>query len=842
MSQDRYCVIIVWANNRPIENKIDDILLKNFLLRKKYEIIWSESMLERNFSRLLGRKILTREINRTFGRGAFLLYIFEDSDDNVLEYIFEKNRIRSISLLKGNNANRAVTLILGKSIADSLKDKAETSGTIILKQDLVGANGWENLEQFFYVLNNTINYCILRNAEDITRNFTPVLHGDIDFLVEDRWMAQYVMNAEKVYPEKFRVTHNIYIAGVCIPIDIHYLGDNYYCKKWEYAMLYNSRKIINDGIILNVMQPECQYYSLIYHAYLQKYEIAKDYPEKLALMAKKAQLNYKNDDSYLMNQLKKYMDDNNYSYVLPHHITKPINWGNLRYLRNYHYIRFVEKIEPKRLLWKIQILYHKILRKTKKIYSKTLKNNMVKLKRYINANIPFTRIGKKCLFAIDKLLFRGKIKSKLFRIDAGHEFLKYGEPYFVKNANAQVGRAKLMSVSVKDLVTMQIYYPMRFRSWVMAVHTLYLEYLDGKNQVGADLEKKMLQQIYGEEKLTDYNQRIVKIRNTEWKDVKPLDVDRDLRLVDGALRLAIALYDKQDFIMVRCADFSVNQYIYGRDYLLSLGFDTKELRIVENKVDDILEDCRYLNTCIIWPPARNMHEELLNALSEYEPDNISIYDYWETTMSYEELKGFIELGYKKDDAMDWALQMKSTFMLKASQVTDDIYPIRFVRLRMQNPDYIVKPTSGQPYSRESLRCKETLRSIYKNKVQFYERDVVIHISDNYLQSKYIWLLAHINRDLSKLFVALESDGIEYAAVGANNRSYDKQHCIYAFGNDAKLMLSVAKKDYASAMEIVGFFVNEQFAGEWLKVRKYEDGYDVLLENECILPIRVKTNE
>lgn len=464
---------------------------------------------------------------------------------------------------------------------------------------------------------------------------------------------------------------------------------------------------------------------------------------------------------------------------------------------------------------------------------------MNKLKKILRS---FTRIGKKCLFAIDKLFFHSKIKSKLFRIDAGHEFLKYGEPYFVKNANAQVGRAKLMRVSVKDLVTMQIYYPMRFRSWVMAVHTLYLEYLDGKNQVGADLEKKMLQQIYGEEKLTDYNQRIVKIRNTEWKDVKPLDVDRDLRLVDGALRLAIALYDKQDFIMVRCADFSVNQYIYGRDYLLSLGFDTKELRIVENKVDDILEDCRYLNTCIIWPPARNMYGELQNALTEYEPGNISIYDYWDSTMTYEELKGFIEMAYKKDDALDWALQMKSTFMLKASQVTDDVYPVRFVRLRMLNPDYIVKPTSGQPYSQESLRCKETLRSIYKHKVQFYERDVVIHISDNYLQSKYIWLLAHVNRDLSNLFVALESAGIRYSASGTNNRPFDKQNAMFSFGNDAKLTLHVAKKDHASVMEIVWEFVNEQFSGEWLNVRKCEDGCDVLLENECILKIRVKANE
>ena len=139
--------------------------------------------------------------------------------------------------------------------------------------------------------------------------------------------------------------------------------------------------------------------------------------------------------------------------------------------------------------------------------------------------------------------------------------------------------------------------------------------------------------------------------------------------------------------------------------MLSLGFNTKELHLVEKKVEEILEDCRYLNTCIVWPPARDMYDELQSALMSYEPDNISICDYWDTTMSFDELKGFIDLGYKKDDAMDWALQMKSKFMFKASQIDDDVYPVRFVRLRMINPDYIVKPTSGQPYSQESLRCK-----------------------------------------------------------------------------------------------------------------------------------------
>ena len=275
--------------------------------------------------------------------------------------------------------------------------------------------------------------------------------------------------------------------------------------------------------------------------------------------------------------------------------------------------------------------------------------------------------------------------------------------------------------------------------------------------------------------------------------------------------------------------------------MLSLGFNTKELHLVEKKVEEILEDCRYLNTCIVWPPARDMYDELQSALMSYEPDNISICDYWDTTMSFDELKGFIDLGYKKDDAMDWALQMKSKFMFKASQIDDDVYPVRFVRLRMINPDYIVKPTSGQPYSQESLRCKETLRAIYKHNVQFYERDVVIHISDNYLQSNYIWLLAHVDRDLSEFFVALEGAGLSYVAKDVNNQQMNSSYAVFSLGENQAIIIRVANKDVVAAKEIVMAFAQKHFRGEWLVVVERDKGCDVLLENECILRIRVEAD-
>lgn len=368
MGLNRNNILIIWANNRPIENMIEDILSKNYIVRKKYEITWSESFLEQNYSRLLGRKVLTKEIDRTFGIGAFLLYIFDgDNDKRTIKQVFRKNKIKGLFILTGNEANRVVTLILGKNINDSLNDNIDTLDTIALRQDLVGANGWESLEQFFYVLNNTINYCVLRNAEDITKDFNPTIHGDIDFLIEKQQRAIKVMGVTKVYNENYRTIFETIVAGKPMRVDLKYVGDHYYCREWERKMINASQEIVQDGISVRVMPPIDQFYALLYHAYLQKDEVASDYPRKLTAWARKAGETYKNDARFLMKQLDEYMMANHYKYEFPNDITMPINWSNLRLFSNYCKIRYVEWYRPNIVLFRADKFVHKAVRKFKRI-------------------------------------------------------------------------------------------------------------------------------------------------------------------------------------------------------------------------------------------------------------------------------------------------------------------------------------------------------------------------------------------------------------------------------------------------------------------------------------------
>lgn len=447
---------------------------------------------------------------------------------------------------------------------------------------------------------------------------------------------------------------------------------------------------------------------------------------------------------------------------------------------------------------------------------------------------------KKLILKADSLLLHGRLNKVLTKIDGAHEFLRYGTPHYIERTYTHVGRSIKLRVPTRDLILMQIYSSMRFRVWNLAVHYMLIESLDGKNEYGELFEGMLQKSIYGEDRTEKLKEQIRTIRTSVGKRTKTIEVDRDMRLVDGALQLALALYDGVDFVKVLCCDYTLNDYVYGKDMLSVAGFTKEQLALVEKKVDEILESCRYLNTSILWTPARGMFDELIQDLRDYEPDNILVYDYYDTTMSFEELSGFIKIGYKKDDCITEALRMKSDFMKIASKVDDDVYPVRFVRLKMQNPDYIVKPASGLPYSQESLRCKETLRSIYKHRVENYERDVVIHISDNYLQSNYIWLLAHVDRDITGLFDAWSTAKIDYTLTEFCGHKKDNKY-VFAFGPESKTQIIVSPEQLAAALDIAMTFAEKHFSGEWIEVKREDDAVNVYLDGEWIYTIKVLSN-
>ena len=191
---------------------------------------------------------------------------------------------------------------------------------------------WESLAQLFKAMNESLEYCVLRNTEDITSEFSPKIHGDIDILVSDQKAAVELMHAAKVHQKSYRVYYEVPVAGDVVPFDIRYVGDNYYCKLWEQDILASKVLTENGGVQFYIMSPEQQYYTLLYHVYLQKQSISADYPDKLSVYATYVDLKYQNDVEYVVAQLEVYMKENQYIYEFPHDLAVGINWENVKAL------------------------------------------------------------------------------------------------------------------------------------------------------------------------------------------------------------------------------------------------------------------------------------------------------------------------------------------------------------------------------------------------------------------------------------------------------------------------------------------------------------------------------
>ena len=100
------------------------------------------------------------------------------------------------SSITDKETNDDLTLLLGKNTQDLTKDLSEKwDGTIKkLESDLVGQNGWKDMNQLFYVLNSTTNYVILRNFDELPEKYLIYEHNDIDILTDDFLRIPYITN------------------------------------------------------------------------------------------------------------------------------------------------------------------------------------------------------------------------------------------------------------------------------------------------------------------------------------------------------------------------------------------------------------------------------------------------------------------------------------------------------------------------------------------------------------------------------------------------------------------------------------------------------------------------
>lgn len=342
-------LVVLWHRARYKQADIIADVQQNLEIAKAYEIHWTHDMISDNLSRFYGIDARTCARKKSeCGAGAFLLLVVRDNNPNY-DFVETSRGIERVNTNIFNlkkkyrtwtggghkiHATNTVaetehdaTLLLGLNYADL---QTATTGVwdgeiTTIHRNLTGGakrHGWNDISELFYTLNATCEYAVLRNAEILPENFKSDLHGDIDIIVRDYHDAIRLLNATPVSKHPYRVHCYVIVNYQKVYFDVRYVGDDYYCEKFENDML--DTRILNDKNIY-VLSDKVRFYALVYHALVHKAHIAPDYYTKihdlfvkLALDKRYALSGYKTPFDLYYHLLIEYMNTNAYTFVRPH--------------------------------------------------------------------------------------------------------------------------------------------------------------------------------------------------------------------------------------------------------------------------------------------------------------------------------------------------------------------------------------------------------------------------------------------------------------------------------------------------------------------------------------------
>lgn len=297
-----YQLFILWERARYQQEKILADMREHFAIVKQYEMCWTPEIVSSNFTRFYGENLPSHsEKEQECGTGAFLLVVVLDENPRY-EYrmtshgrelvnakMFDaKQRYRDWTggghkIHCSNSAaefNHDITLLIGLNAEDFLRHISEqttTDGGIeSLSQDVVGANGWESLNQLLYVLNATVNYVVMRGEEWLTTGNACSEHGDVDILLTKRQSAIHILNGS-FYCNPLHPHIQVMAAGKEYIFDLWECGQGAYDPYWERNML--AHRVLKNNYY--ALSDEDDFYCLLYHCLINKNKIPADYKVKL---------------------------------------------------------------------------------------------------------------------------------------------------------------------------------------------------------------------------------------------------------------------------------------------------------------------------------------------------------------------------------------------------------------------------------------------------------------------------------------------------------------------------------------------------------------------------------
>jgi hypothetical protein len=279
-------------------------------------------------------------------------------------------------------------------------------------------------------------------------------------------------------------------------------------------------------------------------------------------------------------------------------------------------------------------------------------------------------------------------------------------------------------IPTSHLLAKQVVYQLFNRYDLVVRYMAISSFLKGDN-IGIALYQKMQENRGGsvyKNPWKCFKDLIVNIKDNGFDISQPILVNKDMHVVDGAHRLACALYFNEKYIAIR-VNRKLDHSPYGIDWFKNNNFSNEELKLITYQKNEIFNNNHLYFEIVLWPSVADYFDEI-EALIQAKFTIISSKDHKDIL----HFNNYIKALYKIDDIKDWKVDLKINGLSS--------YPkdIRVIKIEIPEPHFRLKD-NNRLISSAVEALKQEIRTKYKSKVANYFHDIIVHIGDNYSHSE-----------------------------------------------------------------------------------------------------------
>ena len=272
-----------------------------------------------------------------------------------------------------------------------------------------------------------------------------------------------------------------------------------------------------------------------------------------------------------------------------------------------------------------------------------------------------------------------------------------------------------------------------FLRYDIIVRLLAVECYYKINNYGFDLYYKMQLHRNGmtwaDKSVGIFKDLIRSYENNGYQKKSAILLDANLHLLDGSHRMALALFHHQHSISAIVLPHTEDVF-YSIEWFKINDFTDDECKILEYKFNSLKRTFCTPFICTIWHPARFFYEDITKNLSLFG----NVREVKDFAFSQWDYRFFTRGIYSVDDIDKWKIEKKMDYM---TNTDSDTYSLRIVVLEIHDPDFRLKSSTNRTISKKGEQIKKLIRRAYKDRIDNYFYDIIIHIGDNFYQNRHI---------------------------------------------------------------------------------------------------------